>query len=135
MSIEAWIGIAALVAAVLGSVATVVATIIANRPREEAFAIANIALNHTLSWAMTAATIAGGIFFWQGREGTGAIFFAANAVVFSYFFLKAEGPPGRPAIFMLVIYWMMASTIALAGLISKISNNLGHLIAVLSKAA
>lgn len=93
MSIEAWIGIAALVVAALGSIATVVATLVANRPREEAAAIASIAMNHVISGAMIVATLAGGVFFWKGHEGTGAILFAANAIVYSYFFLKADGPP------------------------------------------
>ena len=35
---------------------------------------------------------------------------------------------------MLVCYWMMASTIAIAGLASKMANNLNLLISALSKA-
>lgn len=135
MSIEAWIGIAALITAALGSVAGVVATLVANRPREEALAIASTALNHTVSLAMAASSVVGGILFWRGYQGTGALFFVANAAVTSYFFLKAEGPPSRTAIFVLVAHWFLACTIVLAGLISKIVNNLGDLTAALSKAA
>jgi len=135
MSIEAWIGIAALITAALGSVAGVVATLVANRPREEALAIASIALNHTVSLAMAVSSIVGGILFWRGYQGTGALFFVANAAVTSYFFLKAEGPPGRTAIFVFVVQWVISSTILLAGLISKIINSLGELTAALSKAA
>lgn len=135
MSIEAWIGIAALLLTAISTVAGVTATIVANRPREEALTIVNTVLNQTLSWGMTAATIVGGILFWKGYEGAGALFWVGNALVFSYFFLRAEGVPGRPAIFMLVVYWVMGSTMVLAGLISKITSNLSELIAALSKAA
>ena len=135
MSIEAWISIATLVITAIGVVAGVTATIVSNRPREEAISIVNTVFNQALSWGMTAATVVGGILFWKGYEGTGALFWAGNAAVFSYFFLTTEGPPSRAAIFMLVMHWVMASTIGLAGLISKIVENLSQLVAVISKAA
>lgn len=135
MSIEAWISVAALLVTALGAIATVVATIVANRPRDEAIAIASLAVNHVISGAMILATIAGGVFFWKGYEGTGAILFTANALVYSYFFLRADGSPSRSSIFMLVCYWMMASTITTAGLASKLVNNLNLLISALSKAS